>query len=452
MTTGLRIRMAIGEAVAGKSLASLLTYLLIALFLPLTQAQTTHKTVRHVRVEDVDPDAQALAQAESAIEKQDYPGAEAQLKKFVEEHPEHYAAWYDLGFVYHALGNRDEEIAAYRKSVASKPEVFESNLNLGLALADKGQPEAEQFLRSATKLKPTSNPAQGQKRAWMALARVLETTKPDDALNALQQASVVDSKDPEPHLLAGSLLEKQQQAPEAEKEFKAALAVAPNSDDALIALTNLYMGQHRFADAESLLRRLAVQRPNDAGVHLQLGRMLAATGKTDDAIGELEAGLKIDPMDVNAQRDLADLYTDAAKYAQARQLYLALLKRTPGDASLHYNFGRALVKQKKFAEAEQQFAAAVQIKPDYGEAYGELAVVANENKDYPTVIKAAELRDKYLPEIPISYFLRATAYDHLRDVKQATRYYHQFLDTAGGKYPEQEWQARHRLIALEPKK
>jgi hypothetical protein len=52
----------------------------------------------------------------------------------------------------------------------------------------------------------------------------------------------------------------------------------------------------------------------------------------------------------------------------------------------------------------------------------------------------------------MTYFLRATAYDNLHDVKNAAKYYHQFLDVAGGKFPNQEWQARHRLIAIEPKK
>ena len=61
-------------------------------------------------------------------------------------------------------------------------------------------------------------------------------------------------------------------------------------------------------------------------------------------------------------------------------------------------------------------------------------------------------RAKYLPDTPIIFFFRATAYDHLRDAKQAAKYYHQFLEAANGKYPEQEWQAKHRLIAIEPKR
>ena len=79
-------------------------------------------------------------------------------------------------------------------------------------------------------------------------------------------------------------------------------------------------------------------------------------------------------------------------------------------------------------------------------------MAASENRNYELTIKALEARARLLPEIPVSYFLRATAYDHLRDFKQAAANYHRFLDVANGQYPDQEWQARHRLIAIEPKK
>ena len=92
------------------------------------------------------------------------------------------------------------------------------------------------------------------------------------------------------------------------------------------------------------------------------------------------------------------------------------------------------------------------MKPDLAAAYGDLAFAASENKNYTLVIKDLDLRAKQLPEIPITYFLRASAYDHLRDVKQASANYHLVLQTANGKFPDQEWQAKHRLIALEPRK
>ena len=411
----------------------------------------SHVTVRHHRVEDHDPVLAKLTEAEDDISKNDFAGAEPLLKQVVETYPEQYAAWYDLGFVYHALGRRDDSIAAYRKSVAAKPEVFESNLNLGFALAETSPQEAAQYFRASTKLTPASNPDEGHKRAWMALGRVLAADKADEAIAAFQQAAALDPKDAEPHLLAGSLLEKKDREA-ADKEYQQALAIDPRSSDALTTLINSYMREKRFSDAEDLLKKLVALHPNDAGVHFQLGRMLAIAGKNDEAAAELESGLKLDPADTKAQRDLADLYADAGKYDQAQAFYARLLTSYPNDGNLHHGLGRVLLHQKKYADAERELARSVQLQPDSGAAYGDLAIAANENKDYPLVIKAMDLRGKYLPEAPMTYFLRATAYDHMRDAKQAAKYYHQFLDTAGGKYPDQEWQATHRLVAIEPKK
>jgi Flp pilus assembly protein TadD len=465
MKTGLRVRI---DSVVSKESArlgfasrelsfrlamALVTASLLWLECPLSSAQATGgtKTVRRHRVQDVDPDAAKVSQAEAAIDKKDYATAESLLKEVTTSHADNYAAWYDLGFVYHAEGKREDSVAAYRKSVEAKPNVFESNLNLGLALAEMVNAEAEQYLRTATKLKPASNPGQGQKRAWMALGHLLQGSKPEDALEAYRQAAVADPKDPEPHLLAGSILEKQKSA-DAEQEYQLALARDAQNPEALAALTNFYMAQHRFGDAESLLRKLIVVHPNDASAHFQLGRMLAIAGKNDDAIAELQAGLKLDAADVKAQRDLADLYAENKKFDEAQKVYASLLASAPNDPELHHGLGRALLMQKKFGDAERELMKSAQLKPGVGEVYGDLAVAANENKDYPTAIRAADLRAKYLPENPMTYFLRATAYDHMRDSKQASRYYHQFLDSAGGKFPEQEWQAKHRLIAIEPRK
>jgi len=58
------------------------------------------------------------------------------------------------------------------------------------------------------------------------------------------------------------------------------------------------------------------------------------------------------------------------------------------------------------------------------------------------------MRSKYAQENPASLFLWATAYDNLHQTRQAADYYHRFLAVAQGKFPDQEWQAKHRLAVL----
>ena len=413
---------------------------------------STHRPAHHIKVAVEDTAPPELTRAEAEIEKRDYAAAEPLLRKLVEKDSTNYVAWFDLGFVENALGKVDESIAAYRKSVVAKPDVFESNLNLGLQLAKTGQPEAEAFLRAATRLKPTSREAEGHFRAWLSLAQTMEKTKPEEALVAYRRAAALQPKEAEPHLSAGRLLEEENKFADAELEYKQALALDARSTDGVIALANLYMRGRRFPEAEAYLRKLLAEHADSAAVHIQLGRVLAAEEKNDAAIAELQAGLKLAPGDEGAQRESAELYAAIGKNDLAEAAYREMLAARPNDAELHRRLGETLLPQKKFPEAQKEFLSAVKLKPDLGEAYGGLAFAAGENKNYPLVIRALDARAKLLPEVAITYFMRASAYDHLRDFKKASANYHLFLNSANGKYPDQEWQAKHRLIAIEPKK
>jgi len=431
----------------------------------LAAAQTidTHTTVRHHREQVIDQPPE-IAQAEDAIQKKDFATAETLLKKALSTDPDNkaawaYQAWFDLAFALNGLNRTDESIAAYRKSVAAKPDVFESNLNLGLMLARAHNPEAEQFLRAATTLRPTAHVEEGQARAWLSLAHVLENRDPKQALDAYAKAADLTPADPEPHISSALLDERQKDFPAAEAEYKKVLTLDPHSTEAAIGLTNVYMKSNRLADAEPLLRRLAADRPGDADLHLQLGRVLAAENKNDDAIAELQTALKLTPTDSEAQRELADLYAAAGKNDLAEAAYRPLAAAQPNDPDLHRALGRSLLLQKKFPEAQQELLTAVRLKRDSPDTYVDLAFAASENKNYELAIRALngrEMLTKGTPNAPpmpaICFFLRASAYDHLGDYKQASADYHLFLDSAKGKYPDQEWQAQHRLIAIEPKK
>jgi tetratricopeptide (TPR) repeat protein len=420
---------------------------------PFSQTQA-HRPVHHIQVEDEDSPSQPaeLTKAEAAIEKRDYATAEPALRKLVEGNPASYVAWFDLGFVENALGKLDDSIAAYRKSVAAKPDVFESNLNLGLQLAKTGQPDAETYLRAATHLRPTSHSAEGQYRAWLSLGETMEKSKPEQALAAYRQAEALQPKEAEPHLSAGQLLEHKDEFAEAEKEYKQALALDSRATDAVTGLANIYMRDRRFPEAEKYLRQLLTAEANSAAVHIQLARVLAAEGSTKAAIPEMEAGVKLAPGDESALRELGNLYSGDGKNDLAEAVRRKLLIADPNDPELHRELGQDLLRQKKFPEAQQEFLSALKIKPDLGEAYGDLAFAAGENKQYQLVIKALDARTKFLKDIPITYFMRASAYDHLKDFKNAAANYRLFLNNANGQYPDQEWQAKHRLIAIEPKK
>jgi Flp pilus assembly protein TadD len=230
-----------------RALANTILFLLLA---GAALAQT-HTIVRHHQKAADDQPAE-LAQAEQAIEKNDFVTAEPLLKKALDREPRNYQAWFDLGFVLNKLGRDGDAIHAYRQSVAAKPDVFESNLNLGLMLARGNSPEGEQFLRAATKLKPTDRPDEGQARAWLSLGHLIENRQPEEAFEAYQKAAALTPNDPEPHLSAGLLRERQKDFPRAEVEYRQVLTLDPNSNEAGIGLTNVYMKSGRLANGRKM--------------------------------------------------------------------------------------------------------------------------------------------------------------------------------------------------------
>ncbi len=414
--------------------------------------KVTGETRRKHRVAEEEPTAPAVLEAEVALEKQDYVTAELLLKGVVATNPKDYRAWFNLGFMYNATQRISEAVDAYRQSLAAQPEIFESNLNLGLLLASQASPEAETFLRAATRLKPSAKANQGLARAWISLARVLDAAKPQDALAAYREAAALQPADAEPHLSAGLLHERQGDFPAAELEFRKAAELDPKSAEAIAGLANVYMRSKRLPEAEGALRQFLRLNPGSPQARVQLGRVLVAQGKNDEGLAELTAGLESAPGDVAALQELAQISFAAKRFEQAASYYQRLVETEPRNAEYRHGLGASLMKLGRYPQAEQQLIAAVTLKPDMPEAYIDLAATAYENKNYAVTIHALDARARYQPDTPKTYFLRATAYDHLRAHQEAAQNYKQFLALANGEYPTQEFQARNRLKAIDPER
>jgi Flp pilus assembly protein TadD len=422
---------------------------------PCAESQESKPTVRHHRVVETVPDETSspeVEQAEAAMQRNDFVTAESLLQKAVAAKPGDYRAWFDLGDAYNATNRPSQATDAYRKAVAAKPDVFESNVNLGILLARQGKnEEAAKFLKAATQLKPGASPNLSLAHAWLALGRVEESIGPQEALAAYAQATQFQPNNPEPHLAAAALLERQGNLDAAARELQTAHDLDPKSQPVISSLANVYIKQKKYPEAEAGLRKLLAADPGSSNAHIQLGRVLAEEGKNDEAAQELQKGLQASPGDGRAALELGTLFVNADRYAEAEQQFRIAVKMMPKDAEAHSALGSLLMHVRKFPESQQELLLAVQLKPDLAEAYGNLAVVAAENKDYQLTLKALDSRAKYLPENSASYFLRATTFDHLKAVPQAVEYYQRFLSADAGKLPDQEWQARHRLMALDPK-
>lgn len=434
------------------------------LFLPLVLLVCSHEFLRAQDaapardVPSVDASQEAvspeIAKAEAALAKNDWKTAEPVLDAWIAGHPNDTRALFDAGYAADAQGRNDDAVALYKRAVAADSKNFNAQISLGLLLARMGKPaEARPALWAATELDPGPVGPAAKAKAWRALAQIDAVGingSPDtpQASIDLLEALKLSPEAPEDTLLAGQLAERNGDVTGATAAYRRTLKRDPDSKEATTALAHILITQKQYADAEALLVPLQKKYPTDATLTAQLAAVLVAEDKAD-ALPLLEQYHQQHPQDRSMTRMLAQVETDAGNYEESDQLYVSLLTGDPRNADLLAGHGQNLIRLKRYGDAMQAFEAATAADETDGEAWNGLAFASFEMHQPTVTLKALSARSKYLPETPIVLFLYAASYDTLRDKKQAAAYYHRFLESAQGKFPDQEWQARQRLALME---
>jgi tetratricopeptide (TPR) repeat protein len=394
------------------------------------------------------PISDEVAAAEEAITKSDWKAAEAKLDPWLAAHPADARALFDAGYVADAQNRLEAAAGLYKRAVEANPQSFEAHVELGLLLARQNKfSDARTELEAATQLDPGEAGPIAKARAWRALAEIDRTDDPAKASEDLLEALKLSPETPNDTLLAAELANQAGQFDAAEQAYRRVLAVDPKSAAANAGLAHLLIVRKQYPEAETLLRAALVQAPEDTALTTQLATVLAAEDKAE-ALPLFQKLHDAHPRDEAITRMLAAVLDDAGDAVGSDKLYVSLLAASPEDPALLVAHGQNLVRQLKYAEAFAAFDKATRLDPANADAWSGLAFAASRTGHPDITIHALTMRSKYLPENPSTYFLWAIAYDALHQNKQAAAYYHHFLDSAAGKYPNQEWQARQRLMAL----
>jgi len=397
------------------------------------------------------PAAPEVAEAEAAIVKSDWKTAEAKLSAYLVAHPDDARALFDAGYAADALNQVDQAAAYYQRAVKANPKSFEAQLSLGLLLARQGKlDEAKPALEAATQLDPGEAGAEAKARAWRALAQIDRADDPAKASNDLLEALKLSPETPRDTELAAELAASANQPDAAEAAYRQVLAKDPGNLQAEAGLAHVLIAKKQYAEAEIVARKALEQSPDDPALTAQLATALVAQDKAE-ALPLLQKLHEAHPQDENMARMLAEVTAEAGDAVGSDKLYEPLLAAHPADGELLIAHGQNLTRELKFAEAYEVFTRATKLAPTDPDGWSGLAFSASKTGHHSVALQALAARSKYLPDNPSTYFLWATSYDMLRDRNSAITYYHHFLEASAGKFPDQEWQARQRLLLLEKK-
>jgi len=170
----------------------------------------------------------------------------------------------------------------------------------------------------------------------------------------------------------------------------------------LILAVLTWRQSHMYRDAETLYRETLRRNPSCWMAHNNLGNVLAKLpGRSEEAIQEYQAALRMKPDNAEAHYDLAALLF-ASDLPAAIAHYQAAVKAKPEFGAAHANLGTALARiPSRLPEAIAEYKTAIQLEPGLAVTHFDLANTLGQMPDrspeaIPEYRKAIELNPDFL--------------------------------------------------------
>jgi len=196
----------------------------------------------------------------------------------------------------------------------------------------------------------------------------------------IQEAVRIDPRFGAAHKLLGDIFFAQRDFAAAIDEYRTALNL--NYKDANLlndfALAMMEAGDHQ--EALKHIKAASEARPDNINMRYNLACLYRDNGDFQKAILEFNRLIEQQPDYPNAHNELADIYVKEGKLQEANQAYLKeiehaseKIKSEPPDAVILNSLARAYNGVKKYQEAKEFAEKAIQLLPNYREAYKALA-------------------------------------------------------------------------------
>ncbi|HEY2933058.1 MAG TPA: tetratricopeptide repeat protein [Acidobacteriota bacterium] len=275
------------------------------------------------------------------------------LQKALAVNPKHADALSLLGGIYLEEGKVDEAKGILEKSIQAETKVPEAFYNLALIAHKLGQTEdALRYYQKFVELMPDNAKAQLNLAILMA-----QHDRMQEAAKYARKAVELEPKNPEAWLELGKIDMLTDKQAEGEAAFLNATRLDPKWSDAHRLLLDSYMRQNKLAEANAVLLEAAKSNPGEAEVHTRTGELAMRAGDVIRALQSYGKAYELKP-NPNTAFDFATAYARHGMEPLAEQYFNEALRMKPDFAEAWFNLGILKDRQKDTAEALNSYRKA----------------------------------------------------------------------------------------------
>jgi len=328
------------------------------------------------------------------------------MKKAIEVDKEDAPSWNILAVMLELVGQLDNAIRAWEKSITINPDYVDALSNYAHASWKAGNfKKTEDLCLHALTVDPNYFPAiinlggayQGQKNN-------------EKALEVWKQALEIVPDNPNALINIGNSLRDLGRIKESEEYCRKAIEAAPENPDALLNLANALCDQGQHEEAEKYYKQATNFQPNHVQAHSNLAITLMAQLRFDEALSSAKYAIAFDPNFREAYGHMAIALGELGKLDEAEIAARKAIALAPDSAEAHVDLAQILFSKDNYDEAATLFSDAMELDPDNPRLYLKLSSALERANKFDESIKAIDQAVELNPEMPEAYHLKGVTY------------------------------------------
>ena len=235
----------------------------------------------------------------------------------------------------------------------------------------------------------------------------------------------ISSGDPNMQVLLCVALIRQGRSGSAVKRLKHTLRMFPDFPQAHEELGNALLAQNKPEKALESFKKTTELNPNNADAFIKLGKVFSALGRKEEADESYKSALALNP--IQEQLATAMQHFTRGEVEEAEQICREALKKQPDDVNGLRLLASIASKMEQKEDAIVLLERAVELKPKFAGAWGDLAESYTEIESYGKALDAVQRVIQLQPDLPFGFMIRGSILGKMSDHEGSIEAYHQAL-------------------------